>query len=186
MLKKILIVCALLSPYAFADTEPGGWVEPGGYDPIAEERQKNARLEKESEERKKAFNESQKKAELKRKSDAAMLAKKQKNYEKDMLKPENMAKVDDQDACIKAGKEIRSGKPDNWQNEIRRRSLSLSRDNVRARSFNIGSTVCEVYASLGMPSKVNRTVRKNYVRKQIVYSGVYIYTENDVVTSWQD
>lgn len=186
MLKKLIVVCTLLSAYAFADTEPGGWVEPGGYDPIAEERQKNAKLEKEAEERKKAFNDSQKKAQLKRASVAAILAKKQRNYEKNMLKPENMAKIKDNLACVKAGSEIRSGEKDNWQNEIKRRSLTFSRDNVKARSFNIGSTECEVYASLGMPSKINRTVRKNYVRKQIVYSGVYVYTENDVVTSWQD
>lgn len=175
MPKTLFIVCALLSPYTYADTEPGGWVEPGGYDAAAEERIQKAKADREAQALKKIQIEANKKTANKRKAAEAIA-----------LRPENIFKVDDQDACVKAGKEIRSGKQENWQNEIKRRSLSLSRDNVKARSFNIGSTLCEVYASLGKPSKINRTVRKNYVRKQVVYSGVYIYTENDVVTSWQD
>lgn len=186
MLKILLITIILYQNIAIAEDEPGGWVEPGGYDPIAEERQKNSRLQREADERLKAFNESQKKAAIKRAADARDRAIKQKQHEQNMLKPENMAKNSDAVVCARTGDELRAGKKDDWQNEMKRRSLSLKPANAKARSFNIGSTECEVFASLGVPTKVNRTVRKDYVRKQIIYSGVYVYTENNIVTSWQD
>jgi hypothetical protein len=54
--------------------------------------------------------------------------------------------------------------------------------------LRIGSPESDVIAKLGKPQKVNRTVSASGVKKQMVYEwrGVTFYTENGVVTGWQD
>jgi hypothetical protein len=40
--------------------------------------------------------------------------------------------------------------------------------------------------SWGSPNDINRTVGSWGVHEQMIYGEVYVYVENDVVTSWQD
>lgn len=58
--------------------------------------------------------------------------------------------------------------------------------------IGVGMSTCALYAVMGRPSRENRSVFGGTVRVQHVYSGYYayiasyFYTENDVVTGWQD
>jgi len=53
-------------------------------------------------------------------------------------------------------------------------------------TVTIGSPEADVIAKFGQPQEINRTVTQWGVSKQMVYEGVYIYTDNGIVTSWQD
>jgi hypothetical protein len=57
----------------------------------------------------------------------------------------------------------------------------------RAIKLGVGSPEFDVIMKLGNPLEINRTVNKYGVRKQFIYpGGVYVYTEDGVVTGWQD
>ncbi|HUW07221.1 MAG TPA: hypothetical protein VMW01_13265 [Williamwhitmania sp.] len=50
----------------------------------------------------------------------------------------------------------------------------------------IGMTKSMLIDSRGRPKDINRTVGSWGVHEQWIYTGIYIYLENDIVTSWQD
>jgi hypothetical protein len=70
--------------------------------------------------------------------------------------------------------------------EARRRKLRFDDATVRSQKFRIGSPACDLFASLGLPMKRNRTVSAGRESIQHVYASVTVYTVNGVVTSWQD
>lgn len=61
-------------------------------------------------------------------------------------------------------------------------------DNIKSKSFAIGTSECALAAALGRPDKGNRTTNAYGYRIQWVYrsQGLYVYTKNGKVTSWQD
>lgn len=179
---RLLLALILLPNLLFADDEPGGWVEPGGYDPVAE-----AAKQKAIEAKQKEAEQQKLKAEKIAKDKARKRALEKKlAAEKEALLPENMARVSNDDACINAGKELRARKGEAWANELAKRGLKFEANNAFRETINIGSTECTVYAALGNPQKIHRSVGKNYIKKQFVYPSAYIYTENGIVSSWQD
>lgn len=74
----------------------------------------------------------------------------------------------------------------------RRRLLSENElDLVKNRQIQRGMSLCALYASWGTPYKENRSVGKWGTHIQHVYGtrrsrNAYVYTENGVVTSWQN
>lgn len=52
--------------------------------------------------------------------------------------------------------------------------------------IRIGSPESDVYEKLGAPTRVNKTVTRNGVQKQLVYGNTLIYTNEGIVTSWQE
>lgn len=90
------------------------------------------------------------------------------------------------------------------EDDISRLELALENENQKAklrhlqrkfgnkiglRIYNeemwIGMTESMLYESWGEPSKVNKTVLPNLVKKQLIYRNYYVYTENGYVTSYQ-
>ena len=72
--------------------------------------------------------------------------------------------------------------------EAVRRKLNISETITRKKQFRIGSTECQLYASMGLPEQANRTIGSWGVHIQNVYRNgtVFVYTENGTVKSWQD
>jgi len=71
--------------------------------------------------------------------------------------------------------------------EAKRRNIGFNNLMVKNKQVQIGMTICEMYASLGTPEHQNRTVNSHGVLIQHVYHDrLYVYTDNGVVTSWQD
>jgi len=168
MYKLFLCSLILFAEVAIAEDEPGGWVEPGGYDAKAEEAKEAAA----------------KSAEAKKKTE--LLKKKKAMVDEQYKSPEVIAKTNDDNICDQAGKEIRAGKYNFWQEEIKRRKLLIDRDAIIKKAVFIGSSDCTVFAALGRPKRLNRSVSANHIHKQFVYGRTYIYTQNGLVTSWQD
>jgi hypothetical protein len=72
-------------------------------------------------------------------------------------------------------------------NELNRRKIKLNKEMIKKQSIKIGMSTCQLYASWGIPNQENRSVGVWGVHIQHVYgSNQYVYTENNVVTSWQD
>lgn len=72
-------------------------------------------------------------------------------------------------------------------NELNRRKIKLNIELIKKESIKIGISTCQLYASWGMPDQENRSVGGWGVHIQHVYgSKYYVYTKNNVVTSWQD
>lgn len=71
---------------------------------------------------------------------------------------------------------------------IKRGFTSEQLKDARKGYISIGDSKCMIYAAMGLPSDENRTVTKYTVKIQHVYrkNGVYIYSTNGVITSWQD
>ena len=118
------------------------------------------------------------------------LTKKQK-YE---ATPEYFASLKDDKLCLVAGKIYRSTKNqmsetlNNMEAEIYKRKL-INDDSLAyifKKSLRIGANECEIYAAFGFPDDINRSVNLNHVHKQFVYGRNYIYTDDGIVTSWQD
>jgi len=66
---------------------------------------------------------------------------------------------------------------------IREKFYSL----IKRRAVTLGMNKTEVYASMGHPTKSNRTVTQNGVSEQWVYpNDIYVYLEDDIVTAFQD
>lgn len=79
--------------------------------------------------------------------------------------------------------------------EMERRSLlsQNEKDLVAKKQIQIGMSLCALYASWGKPDHENRSVGSWGTHIQHVYNAglryirpTYVYTENGVVTSWQD
>ena len=69
------------------------------------------------------------------------------------------------------------------------------RELILGGKWKIGMHKVDIYASIGLPNDVNRTVINDKVLEQWVYeydstvpinSRTYLYFENDILTSWQD
>ena len=76
----------------------------------------------------------------------------------------------------------------NIAKELRRRDdfSNIDADLIAKRSIAIGMAEKALLCSWGPPTDLNRSVGSWGVHKQYVYSGTYVYTENGVITSWQD
>ncbi|OWQ44253.1 hypothetical protein CDL60_26225 [Roseateles noduli] len=72
--------------------------------------------------------------------------------------------------------------------EFARRRLSFNRAQAKEETLSRGMSECSMAASYGRPTKRNRSVGSWGVRVQYVYEqlGMYIYTRNGRVDSWQD
>lgn len=77
--------------------------------------------------------------------------------------------------------------------EIERRKLLTANelDLVKNRQIQRGMSLCALYASWGVPNRQNRSVGAWGTRIQHVYgssstSRAYVYTDNGIVTSWQN
>lgn len=59
---------------------------------------------------------------------------------------------------------------------------------IRERRVRLGMAECSVLAALGVPDKLNRTTNAAGRYDQWVYRkrGVYVYTQDGTVTSWQE
>jgi hypothetical protein len=98
---------------------------------------------------------------------------------------------DDTTVCAEYGSALRAGPDKNEffliaQTEARKRGLRLSPKLAMAKRVSLGMTRCQMYAVLGEPDSVNRTVSRREVHIQHNYDGTYVYTTNGVITSWQD
>lgn len=72
------------------------------------------------------------------------------------------------------------------RSEAKRRGIPLKDEKIRSAVVNIGMNICSMYASLGLPEDENRSVGSWGVHIQHVYDGLYVYTQNGIITSWQD
>jgi len=72
--------------------------------------------------------------------------------------------------------------------ELQRRGAltQAQRKRIEEGKLNIGDSELMIYAVLGEPEDINRTVGSFGEHKQWVYPSQLIYTENGKVTGWQD
>jgi len=108
-----------------------------------------------------------------------------------------VAEIKDSRFCIEYGKAVRAktrkSEPDFLPAMVERAIADFSAkdafvQDIAARRVALGMNWCEVYAAFGLPNVVNRSVGLYGEHIQFVYrdSGRYVYTENGIVTSWQD
>ena len=108
-----------------------------------------------------------------------------------------MAAIKDDQFCTAYGKAMRAKKKNGntpYSIAILERAINEFGakagfiDDIAARRVALGMSWCEIYASFGLPNAVNRSVGRYGEHIQFVYrdSGRYVYTENGIVTSWQD
>lgn len=73
-------------------------------------------------------------------------------------------------------------------NEASRRKVKVNTKLVKGQLLKLGISTCELYASWGLPNDENKSVGSFGVHIQHVYSssGVYVYSENGRVSSWQE
>lgn len=159
----------LISLNALAE-EPGGY-DPenytgGGYDPAQYEAQQ--------------------------KKEAAVLQGNMREIAVDRLR-----KLDKADVCALYGTAIRGQEFTNqWLSfdgasqliiaEAKRRKIKLNNALVKQESIKLGNSLCQMYAAWGLPSDRNRSVGRYGEHIQHIYGETYVYTENGIVTSWQD
>lgn len=72
--------------------------------------------------------------------------------------------------------------------ELRRRGAFSHKEwtLIDENKFRIGSRAEVLACAWGRPKKINRSVGINGVHRQWVYPSAYVYTENGVITGWQD
>lgn len=113
------------------------------------------------------------------------------------MSPEYMASSSERDVCYRYGvfsrNHIFSGMTEQYQAEMERRNLltQSEKDLVAKQQIQRGMSLCALYASWGIPDRENRSVGVWGTHVQHVYNAgsrhsAYVYTENGVVTSWQD
>lgn len=107
---------------------------------------------------------------------------------------EYFATLKNDQLCLKAGKIYRNTKNQesdvfkNMETEINKRGL-IKQEHLKwvfDKTLNLGANECVIYAALGLPDGINRSVSAGSIHKQYVYGRTYIYTEDGIVTSWQD
>lgn len=182
MKKYIALIILATSISVYAENYETG----GGYDPIAAEKaDKIAREAKyKLDEKNRIIDE--KNYALKQANKKKLIAKRKAANEKAALLPENMAKIETYKACINAGKELRLKNKTNWVDELTKRGEKFNIESIKDKTINIGGFECDIFASYGRPHRYNRTVNSSGTNVQFVYDGLYIYTKNGVITSWQD
>lgn len=179
-MKKTAWVLLLISLTVLAE-EPGGY-DPenytgGGYDPVEGERK--AREEQ-------AIRDAQ----------ASKSASELQSNMRDIAK-DRIRKMDKADICALYGKAIRGDAFTNqWLSfdgaqqlivsEAKKRKIKLNTALVKQGSIMLGNNLCQMYAAWGLPSDRNRSVGRYGEHIQHIYGGTYVYTENGVITSWQD
>lgn len=110
-----------------------------------------------------------------------------------------LQRINTESLCAQLGHALRTGRAfDELYNlregvlpfaraELTRRRLTFSEAAAKAQRVRIGDGMCQLYASLGMPRSVNRTVTVRGERAQLVYdSGIYVYLQDGRVRAWQD
>lgn len=117
------------------------------------------------------------------------------------VSPERWARASDKGLCEWVGAQtIRKSHRDGVQELVRRRKVRPEAvATIHARKLAIGMNSCEMVAAVGPPTDQNRSVSAWGTRTQWVYDyyggtvragsykrPLYIYTENQIVTSWQD
>jgi hypothetical protein len=72
--------------------------------------------------------------------------------------------------------------------ELKRRAAFAAIDiaEIKRGGFTIGMSEQAMVCSLGEPTDRNRTVNTAGTFTQHIYGRTYIYTENGIITSWQD
>lgn len=97
--------------------------------------------------------------------------------------------------CQRYGVGLRNGGVDPLvSGELARRGIRLDYDQdkqIRERQIGVGAPLCQMYAAWGFPARENRTTTAAAVHIQHVYEittrhRAYVYTENGVITAWQD
>lgn len=109
--------------------------------------------------------------------------------------PPVWSQVEDQDLCSTAGKwRYKTEAHIQALNELYDRKMVRAEyvGAVRNREIQIGMTECEVIAAWGWPTDQNKSHSSFGTRNQMVYrpyssaDAKYIYTNNSIVTSWQE
>lgn len=100
--------------------------------------------------------------------------------------------LEDDKLCVKIGTLYRKNTNQeaikNAEKEVVSRGFSIigNYDSIKKRNVNLGMNECELLASWGRPERRNRSVNAYRTSIQYVYGKTYVYTDNGVVTSWQD
>jgi hypothetical protein len=122
------------------------------------------------------------------------------NRQRKIDAPRKIAKLAKLDFCALYGQVLRDELADTSEikyydnphlekmvrSEAKQRKIVLNDKKVKAQVVSLGMSICSMYASLGMPDEENRSVGSWGVHIQHVYGGLYVYTENGIITSWQD
>lgn len=129
-----------------------------------------------------------------RKINEARALKEKEDYIRQL--PEQLRSYSKDEFCIEYGRYLqkRNGDIDSeprvhnaMLKELNRRNIKLNITQIVQQKIKLGISTCQLYASWGNPKSENRSVGKWGVHIQHVYgSGVYVYSENGLVTSWQD
>jgi len=112
------------------------------------------------------------------------------------MTPEKWAAVPDDRICVGVSYARAGYKPQaDGINELRRRDMVRNQymETIQAKKIALGMNTCELVASWGPPTDTNRSVHQWGTDTQWVYGTFtrsggpkYVYTENQVVTSWQE
>lgn len=102
-------------------------------------------------------------------------------------------KIPESKYCLALGKALR-GKDDEFIRAMIQRTADQQlgvlhldhQEAIKKRQVILGMTPCMASASLGYPERVNRSVGSYGVHEQWVYDGLYVYFEDNVLTSFQD
>lgn len=171
----LLIVCLTLSLNTLAEDYATG----GGYDPKSNQMPEKADYMGHDED---YWIKKQQEIDAKKKKRIS----KQIEKEKQSFLPENMANMKDHEVCVKAGKYSKNNKSEPWLLELNRRGAKYDPWSIKNSSIKINGFECDIFAAYGLPLKYNRHVTARGTRVQFVYENQYIYTDNGIITSWQD
>jgi hypothetical protein len=197
-MKKWLFILAILVANQSVMAE-----DAGGYDPSIEARREaaaRAQMEEQLKAERKAAVSAEKKRKLAReKAESNRIIAK---LEKDKATaPEYLKGINEPTLCVLYGKAVRGemgdtdrlsfdGAADMVKNEVKRRNLNLNYELAKNASLKIGMSIADMYAAMGYPERNNRTVDAHGVHIQHVYDNWRtkgrVYTDNGIVTSWQD
>jgi len=127
-----------------------------------------------------------------REQEAEEEAKRKEAYAKELADTKESApSMSPGELCWLYGDAVRSTKNELASivlSEIRKKKIPHRATAAKDRSIKIGDSVCSMQMALGLPDDANRTVNASGVKIQHVYRkrGLYVYTNNGIVTSWQD
>ncbi len=162
----IFIIVALASNSIFAG---GGYEPEGGWDPVTD---------------------GAKDAAIKANEDKALAVEMKKIAER------TLKSATKNEVCVYYGKALRGYLKNQFLQfpnsesvvlaEAKRRNIKLDIASVKKGTIKIGMSECSMLAAWGEPESSNRSVGRWGVHTQHVYHSTYIYTENGIITSWQD